>query len=321
MSFSPDGKWLGLRRFVSRDSDRVSVWNCADWKERAFDIDAESAKGPRSRQCAFGSRSNLLYCFAGESIVVSAIPPEPRPELTKHKVPKEVVKTNSPTAVFGHIMGDDHAVGLVTLLAFDFDADGPVMRYDLVDPKSLKHKSKLVSVSVRNVSSFCPSSDGKVLALARDERKDGHTSHVLEIWDTKPPSRRHELQVPISSFTVVQFGEDPKVLATGSQDGSLYIWDTKDGRIVGSQIEDYSIMAIAFVPGSKYLLFSTMDSCDRPNCHFMEVSTQRRVLSWRPDTSGVSQACFSPDGKYLATVGLAGTVRVWAVNELIGRKE
>ncbi len=115
------------------------------------------------------------------------------------------------------------------------------------------------------------------------------------------------LQHPAGVFSVV-YDSSGWRLASGCQDGSVWIWDvaSETGHAVSGH-HTGSVWCVAFSPNGR-LLASAGDD--------------RRVRLWDPDSGrlvrtlsrhGAPLRClaFSPDGKTLAAAGKEGTIKLW----------
>ncbi|MBC6460662.1 WD40 repeat domain-containing protein [Actinomadura sp. HBU206391] len=174
------------------------------------------------------------------------------------------------------------------------------------------------------------------LAAESEVADDPATSALLAVtgWRIAPtPEARHRmLDVaarsgravlpgygrPVTETELV-FSPDGSIIATGSSDGVVQLWDTASRRRLGAPIvhPDRGCSAgfdVAFSPGGKVLAMACFTSV-----RFWDVST-RRLLGAPLDTKSsdepmgsVQAMAFSPDGRTLATSTYEGTTRLWDV--------
>jgi WD40 repeat protein len=148
-----------------------------------------------------------------------------------------------------------------------------------------------------NCVAFSP--DGTQLATAG-------TDHTILIWDVasglvlRPLPGGHT-----EAVNQVAFSADGKTLASGGNDKRLIVWDITTGeksRVVEGNSAD--IVGVAFSPRDHTLAFvdgHTVKTLDTQS------ATDPRQL----DDNAGNGIAFSPDGKFLASAGTDGTVKVW----------
>jgi WD40 repeat protein len=104
-----------------------------------------------------------------------------------------------------------------------------------------------------------------------------------------------------------------KVLASGSQDRAILLWDT-DTWIATSPLTGHSgdVIGLAFSPDGS-LLASVTSSPDRCAIRLWEVATGRAVGTLGEPTRGLFAVAYSPDGRTLACGGWDGGLHLWDV--------
>jgi WD40 repeat protein len=165
------------------------------------------------------------------------------------------------------------------------------------------------------------SHDGKTLATSHEDRRvrlrdpatgvvrrtiEGHTGpvHALAFRgprrgdgpDASPatPAARHRARGPL--------------LASGSADQSVRLWDPGTGRSLGVLRGHWDkVYAVAFSPDGATLATGSNDTTIR----IWDVATGDEMTQLRGHDAYVYSLAFSPDGRMLVSGSGDGTVRVW----------
>ncbi len=185
--------------------------------------------------------------------------------------------------------------------------------------------------------SFSP--EGRLLAC-------GTSTGELIVWDIPDLAVRKRLHAHDDYIWSLTFSPDGLSLATASWDGGVFVWDTKLwGRTFIAHLEDKA-WAVAFSPDSKSLAVGTSEELilysplveprpiERrvgggiwvlsfvPGTELIVAGGERgRVLLWDAATDTLRELpghratvwslAVSPDGKYLLSVSLDATARLW----------
>jgi WD40 repeat protein len=123
-------------------------------------------------------------------------------------------------------------------------------------------------------------------------------------------------QLPIrGAVQSLAYSPDGKMLATGSANGTLQIWDTvgdrRRGRIVRYSEEPsiLPIASLAFSPDQKLLAFGSEDRTVR----LWDFNSMQLHCSPLWHDARVDAIAFSPDGKRLATASRGMAIRFWEI--------
>ncbi|GAA2520512.1 nSTAND1 domain-containing NTPase [Winogradskya humida] len=203
---------------------------------------------------------------------------------------------------------DDHLLrghdGLVDAVAFapnsnqlvSGDDDGELRLWDGTTGTVLGHQDGAISTVA-----FGP--HGHVAS--------GGSDHKVHLWDmaaTVEAQRHRILPAHEDSITALAFNRDGTLLASGSYDNSIRLWNTADRRAtkIPSGHTD-TVTSLAFnhdqtllASGGDDGLVTLWDlAAGRPRSHLVDPSGQ------------VKSVAFSPSGDAVATGGADGTIRVW----------
>ncbi|HUG35277.1 MAG TPA: hypothetical protein VMJ90_10950, partial [Anaerolineales bacterium] len=112
------------------------------------------------------------------------------------------------------------------------------------------------------------------------------------------------------TVTSVAFSPDGKILASGSADDNILLWDMDTSQLIG-QLPGHKddVSSLAFSPDGKILASGSADA----TIALWDVEELQRIAHLKEHTSYVSSVAFSPDGKILASGGYDNTIIFWDV--------
>ncbi len=123
----------------------------------------------------------------------------------------------------------------------------------------------------------------------------------------KPPT------IPLEGS--VAFAPDGKILASGSWDHTVKLWDMATGREIHTLSGHTSwVNSVAFAPDGKTLASGSLDYTAK----LWDVATGKEIGTLSGHTASVFSVAFAPDGKTLASGSWDHTVKLWDLT--IGRK-
>lgn len=184
----------------------------------------------------------------------------------------------------GSLLATGSHEGTVTLWDLDTrEPGGPTL--------SLRHDSRSLA--------FSP--DGTRLVTAEGEYGDTGPMDAAEsvhVWDV---ATREAVELPLSGHTAsvnaAQFSPDGRILATGSNDGTVVLHDAATGATLGRPLAaDSGVSSVAFSPDGTRLAVGTQvgDSL------IFDVATRDELASLAGE-GRPSSVVFSPDGNRIAT--------------------
>ena len=169
---------------------------------------------------------------------------------------------------------------------------------------NVENGEKSYSFNIKGVIlSIAVSPDGKYLVAGIEEG-----NHSI-VWDLTTQTQVTTLD-QVGKINAVQFSKDGKLLATGSSEATVYLWNVKDGsfsRVDNELHVNGEVLSLDFSPDNKQVAVG--DSAGYVYLFDRALGQELARLSHIDKVTSVS---FSPDGKQLATVARK-TVLLWDV--------
>jgi len=114
----------------------------------------------------------------------------------------------------------------------------------------------------------------------------------------------------------VAWSLDGKLLASGSYDKMVKLWDAPSGQEV-KNLQDHidAVFAVAFSPDGKHLASGSQDR----SVKIWDIVSGQRLYTLSDATDGLTSIAYSPSGKQIAAAGYDKTIYVWEVGDSDGR--
>lgn len=150
------------------------------------------------------------------------------------------------------------------------------------------------------------SPDGQVLAIGTGAETSGWPEGNTSLYEPATGRLRHALPQAGGNL---RFSPDGKLLATGSWQGAIKLWDPATGSLVRTVHHAPHTVSMRFSRDSRLLV-----ACSHTHgvsIHDLVTGASRPIAHGH--TQAVWDAEFSPDGRWLATGSSDESVRVWDV--------
>jgi eukaryotic-like serine/threonine-protein kinase len=150
------------------------------------------------------------------------------------------------------------------------------------------------------LSSLALSADGKTLAVvvAADQE------NIVQLWDLASRRPSGSLLGHERALCCLEFAPGGQVLATGSYDKTVRLWDVANKKQLHQFQHTYYVFSVAFSPDGKFLAAGDPGG----NALVWDLATRQKVAQ----LSQATRVRFSPDGKLLASAA-GQSIRLWDV--------
>jgi WD40 repeat protein len=131
------------------------------------------------------------------------------------------------------------------------------------------------------------------------------------IWTTTTYSNELKLIGHTDAVVCVAYSHNGKLIATASRDSTARIWDASSGIELRSFPHPNWVQFVAFGPDDRTLL----TGCDDHYGRVWDVEADRRIPPKLAHHDVVMSGDMSPDGRYIITGSLDGSVQLWSTED------
>ncbi len=176
--------------------------------------------------------------------------------------------------------------------------DGRIISWDIETGQAQR-----VVEDSHNVTTMSLSPNGMLIAY-------GTVSFEIKIYEAKSWNLKHILEGHKNTPTVMAFSPDSRVLASGSSDGKIILWDVQTGEKKIEMEERGAVRSLAFSPDGRNIATGSFDNMikiwDTSTGKLVQGTIRQRVLM-----ISMLALAYSPNGKIIASASDNGIIRLW----------
>lgn len=153
------------------------------------------------------------------------------------------------------------------------------------------------------IMEVCWSTDGSNLYTCA-------TDSTVGIWDFATCTRVRKLkghQTFVNSVSGARRG--PQILASGSDDNSIKIWDSRKKHAVHTLKSNYQVTSVCFNDTAEQIISGGIDN----ELKVWDIRKNEVLYKLKGHTDTVTGLALSPDGSYILSNSMDNTLRIWDI--------
>jgi RNA polymerase sigma factor (sigma-70 family) len=173
------------------------------------------------------------------------------------------------------------------------------------------HEAPIKGPRLQAIKSLAFSPDGKHLATG------GLKNNLVRLWNVATGKEVRRVKASGTQVGGLAFAANGKLLASGSDDGTVALWDPATGTKLQTTKQPGEVRALAFSPDAKTLAVAggpeygwNKGKKNDPFLALLDPSNGKVIRRFDNIREGVAAVGISKDGRVLAA-GLGGVIRVW----------